>query len=105
MIEEVLRARLRRHRLGEVRPGRVDVAVERVGLAAGPPAAAGALALEELGEAVEAGPGLGSEVVGQPHRQVLVGHRHRPAFLAVNQGNWRSPGPLARDREGEWRQR
>ena len=40
-------------------------------------------------------PRLEVDVVGQQHRQLLVGHRHLPARRAVHDGDRRAPVPLA----------
>ena len=92
--------RLSRVRRAEPReiPGRVDERVHRVGLADGGTAALragdmlpGRMAVERIARHVEA------HVVGKLHRQVLLGHRHDPACLAVDHRDGTAPIALPRN--------
>ena len=97
-----LLAVLRRHARRQPQPERVEVAVQRVGLPPRRPAAGGAGRLHELlqlGQRI-AGAG-GAQVERQQHGQLLAGHGHRAALLAVDDRDRRAPGALARDREVE----
>ncbi len=99
MCSSSARAR-RRHAHRNPQPQRVEVTVERVGLARRTPAARGAGGLHEvlaLGQRV-AGTGR-RQVEWQDHRQLLARDRHRPAALAVDDRDRRAPGALPGDRE------
>ena len=76
------------------------MAVEGVGLALGGAAAAGTVDVDEVGALGErvAFAGRG-DVARQHHRQVPLGHRHRPTAVAEDDRDRRTPGTLARDRE------
>src|SRR3954454_18724319 len=90
----------RRHAERQPLPQAVDVAVERVGLASCRLAALRARRRDEvlaLGERVaRAGR---AQVARQPHRQLVLRHRHGPASVAVDERDRRAPCALARDRE------
>src|SRR5205823_14358975 len=87
-----------RARLAHEVPGRVDEAVHGVGFAPGRPAALRTTALVERrapGERIAAA--IGHQVLGQHHRQLLVGHRHRAARAAVDDRNRAAPVALPGD--------
>ena len=87
--------------VAQVVPGRVEEGVGHVGLAPGLRAAGGAgheiprrVACQWRDPAV-----VGPEVfqIRQQHRELVFGHRHRPARLAVDHRDRWTPVPLARD--------
>src|SRR5262245_64593778 len=89
--------RMRRTETCEV-PGRIDESVHGVGLARGRPATAraghmlpGGMAIERIAATVEA------HILRELHRQVLLGHRHDAAFLAMNRRDRATPIALPRD--------
>ena len=99
LLERLL-ARLRRHARGHPQPQRVEVAVERVGLALGRAAAQRAGAFDELSQLGQRVAGAGRrDVERQQHRQLLLRQRHRAVLLAVDDRDRRAPRALARDRE------
>ena len=90
----------RGHACRHPEPQRVEVAVQRVGLPARGPAADRAARVDELIHLCEGVAGArGPDVQRQQHRQLITGHRNGAALLAVDDGNRRAPGALARDRE------
>ena len=79
-------------------PGAVDEGVHRVGLAPRRPAARRAGDVQERGVLVERVAGaVGDQVLGQDDRQVLLGHRHDAAGLAVDDRDRRAPVALPAD--------
>ena len=98
--EHLLVAVGRRHRGGHPEPERVEVAVERVGLAPRRAAAGRAARLEEvgaLGQRIAFAARL--DVARQHDGQVLDRRRDDAALLAVQDRDRRAPVALARDRE------
>src|SRR5262249_53234296 len=76
------------------------MAVEGVGLAPGGSAAPRALDLDEVGALGQRVPlGTWHQVAREEDREVVDRDRDRAALLAVDEGDRRPPGPLARDRE------
>ncbi len=79
-------------------PRRIDERIHGVGLALRGAAARRALRLEELGQPGERIAGaVGHEVLGQPDRQLLVGHRDVAAGRAMHDRDRAAPVALARD--------
>ncbi len=77
-------------------PRRIDERVHRVRLAARGLAALGAADVQEAGVLVQRVAGaVRDQVFRQHHRQVLLGHRHHAAVVAVDDGNRRAPVALA----------
>ena len=86
-------------RIGEAReiPGRVREGIQRVGVAHRRALASGAgrgfprgVGIQRIALDVEV------DLVRQPHRQLILGHRHHAAFGAMDHRDRAAPGPLAR---------
>ncbi len=101
MGEHLLVAVLRRHRGRNPEPERVEVAVERVGLAPVPDRrSSGRPPRRKSGRSASGLPSpVGSTSRGSTHRQILDRHRHHAALLAMHNRDRRAPVALARDRE------
>jgi hypothetical protein len=77
-------------------PGRLEEGVHGVGFAPGVAAALRALALVELGHLGQRRAGAGDlDVLGQDDRQLVVGHRHVAAGLAMDDRDRAAPVALA----------
>ena len=95
-----LLARVRGHARGHPQPQRVEVAVERVGLASCRSATARAGGVDELVELGQRVAGARrAQVEGQDHRQLLARDGHGAALLAVDDRDRRAPRALAGDDE------
>ncbi len=78
-------------------PARIDEGVHRVGLAPRRPAALGAGHVDELRHAAQRRAALlrDLDLLGQHHRQLIVGHRNQAVALAVDHRDRRAPVALA----------
>ncbi len=93
----VRRARRRVDAVAGVVPRRIDEGVHGVGFALGRLAALRAGAIDEIGALRQRIAGtVGHAVFGQRHGQLVVGHRHRAARVAMDQRNRAAPVALAR---------
>ena len=83
--------------VARVVPGRIDEGVHGVGFTPCRLAAPGAIDMQEIVALAERiARAVGHAVLGQHHRKLLVGYRHRTAVVAVDDGDRAAPVALAR---------